>query len=171
MHDHSIPPFRDAEYNLTENLLWIADVCFYPESFDAGNIGNCTFCGSEMETLSFHRVESFNAIVAKCNTCDRLLLSLYDPDWVWYDEVNLSSSDRLPVARTGHEPYCELSNLSGLQLLEALPNNVLGTIFSPREIEAMFLRASGKKYVRQYLYNARKKYSRFADVFGIIIDV
>lgn len=49
--------------------------------------------------------------------------------------------------------------------------NKLTTIFSPSEIESMMAKSLGKKYVRQYLYRARKKYEKFQDVFGITLDI
>ncbi|MBP2029575.1 hypothetical protein J2755_000495 [Methanohalophilus levihalophilus] len=156
------------EYNPEENILWIANDRYKPETCEIGDIGNCIRCGNELETLSFHEVTPFNAIAARCTSCNRLLLSIYDSDWSWYKEVDLSRTTK--VVDQDQKPT-DLDELSGLQLLEAIPENALKTIFSPREVEAMFSRARGEKYVRQYLYNARKKYSRFADVFGILIDV
>jgi hypothetical protein len=159
---------ENIEYNPVNKILWIDDDSYYPEKCDIGGIGNCDQCGNELETLSFHKLTSFNAIVAKCTTCDRLLLSLYDFNWGWHNERELTPSKRLPSTKN---VVANLSNLSGLLLLEAIPENALKTIFSPREMEAMFARAEGKKYVRQYLYNARKKYSRFADIFDITLDI
>jgi hypothetical protein len=52
-----------------------------------------------------------------------------------------------------------------------VPMNKLTTIFSPSEIEAMIAKSLGEKYVRQYLYRARKKYPKFRDVFGITLDI
>lgn len=159
---------KNAEYNLEKNLLWIADDLYRPEKYDIGDIGNCIQCGNELGTLSFHRLGTIYGIVAKCTSCNRLLLSLYDSDWSWCKEVDLVPTKRVLDIRIG---ATELSDLSGLDLLESIPENALKTIFSPREIEAMFSRAKGDKYVRQYLYNARKKYTRFADIFGILIDI
>ena len=47
----------------------------------------------------------------------------------------------------------------------------LSTIFSPAEIDAIFAKVRGEKYIRQYLYRARKKYDYFEEVFGIKIQV
>lgn len=55
--------------------------------------------------------------------------------------------------------------------LTNVPMNKLTTIFSPSEIESMMAKSLGKKYVRQYLYRARKKYEKFQDVFGITLDI
>jgi len=47
----------------------------------------------------------------------------------------------------------------------------LETVFSPREIEAMIQKSKGENYVRQYLYNARKKYSLFNELFGYYLEI
>lgn len=156
------------EYNPEKHLLWIADELYYPEKHDVGDIGYCIQCGNELRTLGFHIIGSHYGIVAKCTSCNRLLLSIYDSDWNWCKEMELVSTNRVPSIRIGAS---ELSGLSGYNLLESIPENALKTIFSPREIEAMFSKAKGEKYVRQYLYNARKKYARFAEIFGIFIDI
>ena len=159
---------KKVEYNPEKSILWVADDIYFSEKCETGDIGCCVQCGNYLETLSFHKLAAFNAIVTKCAFCDRFLLFLYDLDWNWCKEIDLIVSKRQPSAKIGFDDF---SSLSGLQLLERIPENALRTIFSPREIEAMFLRAEGGKYVRQYLYNARKKYSKFSDVFGISIDV
>ncbi|NPE27774.1 hypothetical protein HNV12_07300 [Methanococcoides sp. SA1] len=61
--------------------------------------------------------------------------------------------------------------LSGIELLESIPEKQLNAIFSSTEITAMFARAKGENCIRQYLYNARKKYQKFEDVFGFHIEV
>lgn len=75
----------------------------------------------------------------------------------------------------GESNKARISDRSVLEVyytdLSKVPLNKLNTIFSPSEIEAMFSKSLGEKYVRQYLYRARKKYKKFQDVFGITLDI
>lgn len=159
----------NTSYNRKDKNLWIGKDNFFPENCEVGDIGNCVNCDFVMEPLSFHKLSSdYYAIVAQCSSCKRLILSVYDMDWKWCKEIDLATTEKVP--ETVAEDV-SLDKLSGIQLLESIPEKVLNTVFSPREIEAMYSRAKGEKYVRQYLYNARKKYDRFADIFGIRINI
>lgn len=146
------------EYELENNVLHVNGTEVKPYGLEDNDIGTCNACGSNLKTLSYHSFKDDILVVTKCTSCKRFTLIIYNKDWNWINEVIISQ-------------FLEHETSDDLLFLNSLSQKQLQTIFSPTEITAMFNRAKRKKCVRQYLYNARKKYQVFEDVFGIKISI
>ena len=162
-------------YDLKKNILHIGADQVPAYDIEANEIGVCSACGASLLSVSYHSFDDSLIIVAKCSECNSICANVYNNDWTWLDEVVIShfssekDQDRGAGGGTLKEDGSDAS--VSLKLLNSIPMKQLQTIFSPAEINAMFARAKGDECVRQYLYNARKKYNSFEDVFGITIDV
>lgn len=164
------------EYDLSNNVLYINKNYVQAYDIEENEIGICGACGAHLLSISYHLFNDL-IIVAKCSSCNLIFANIYDQDWVWLDEIVISHF--LPENTQNRNAGCDNilqtdgeSDISaGLKLLKSIPMKQLQTIFSPAEINAMFLRTKGDEYIRQYLYNARKKYGAFEDVFGITINI
>lgn len=146
------------EYELENNVLHVNGTEVMPYRLEENDIGTCNTCESNLKTLSYHSFNNYILVVTMCSSCRRSTLIIYDNDWNWINEVLISQ-------------FLEHGISDDLQLLKSISQKQLQTIFSTTEITAMFNRAKGEKCVRQYLYNARKKYQSFEDVFGIKISI
>ncbi|MGP8320919.1 MAG: hypothetical protein ACT6FE_01130 [Methanosarcinaceae archaeon] len=165
----------DYGYDLKNNILYIDRNCVQAYGIEENEIGVCSTCGAYLLSISYHSFDNL-IIVAKCSRCNLISANIYDINWTWLDEIIISHffSEIIKNKNTGCGALHNEggSNVgTGLKLIKNIPMKQLQTIFSPAEINAMFSRARGDKYVRQYLYNARKKYKTFEDVFGVNIDV
>lgn len=142
---------------------------------EENEVGTCSKCRYPIVSLSYHTINKESIIVGKCTKCGKLSANIYDQDWNWVSEIPNSHFSR-DVTKAGTSTPMkneveEGQQLSGLELLESIPEKQLHTVFSSTEITAMFARAKGESCVRQYLYNARKKYQKFEDIFGFKIEV
>ena len=162
-------------YDLKNNILHIGVNQVPAYETEANEIGICSACGASLLSLSYHSFNDSLIVVAKCVGCNSFSANIYNTDWTWLDEVSVSNviseTDQNMNGDTITLKKEETGVSLSLKFLSDIPMNQLQTIFSPAEINAMFARAKGDDCVRQYLYNARKKYGSFEDVFGIIIDV
>ena len=146
------------EYGLENNVLHINGTEVRSYRLEENDIGTCNACESNLKTLSYHSFNNYILVVSMCSSCRSFNLIIYDNDWNWIHEVLISQ-------------FLENDISDDLQILKSISQKQLQTIFSTTEITAMFNRAKGEKCVRQYLYNARKKYQAFEDVFGIKISI
>ena len=164
----------NLEYDLKNNVLCI-DKCQLPShGVENNEVGICSSCEANLLSISYHTFNEELVIVSKCGNCGLVYANIYDNNWAWLDEVVISHfSDDI----CNNNAKCAIERRSDdninekLKSLNNIPMKQLVTIFSPAEITAIFARAKGDECVRQYLYNARKKYDKFEDVFGIAIDV
>lgn len=144
-------------------------------------IGLCSLCDAQIISKSYHDLGDNIAVVAFCDECGASFVNFYDKSWNWISEQPLShfftyqeynviekNHNKRNLVREKEKPALKESYLKDLA---NIPLNKLNTIFSPAEIEAMKAKSHGKKYVRQYLYRARKKYKKFYEVFDIILDI
>ena len=161
-------------YDLNNNILYIGADQVPAYDIEANEIGACSACGASLLSISYHSFDDKLIIVDKCPGCNSIYADIYNTDWTWLDEIVIShfiSEKDQGGDAVGDTLKEEADAGVSLKLLNGIPMNQLQTIFSPAEINAMFARAKGDECVRQYLYNARKKYDAFEDVFGITIDV
>ncbi|MCL7410959.1 MAG: hypothetical protein M8350_04005 [Methanosarcinaceae archaeon] len=161
-------------YDPENNILYIGADQVPAYDIESNEMGACSACGASLLSISYHSFGDKLIIVDKCPGCNSIYADIYNNDWTWLDGIAISHffSEKDQAGNDSSGTMEEGSDVSkSLKLLNSIPMNQLQTIFSPAEINAMFARAKGDECVRQYLYNARKKYGSFDDVFGITIDV
>lgn len=163
------------EYDLKNNVLCIDENQLPEHSIENNEVGICSSCGANLLSISYHTFNEDLVIVSKCGNCGLFYANIYDNNWIWLDEAVISHfSDDICNNDAKCNPIgCGSDDVINekLQSLKNIPMKQLTTIFSSAEITAIFARVNGDECVRQYLYNARKKYDKFEDVFGIAIDV
>lgn len=148
----------DIKYDVEKNVIQVDDVDIYPQNLDANFIGVCSNCNSDVSSLSYHAYEDGMIVAGKCSLCDKIFAIRYDNEWNWQGEELISQ-------------FFEIKNSNDLKVLESIDKKKLSTVFTPAETGAMYAKACGEKYVRQYLYRARKKYADFEEIFGININI
>jgi hypothetical protein len=176
------PDTHNYSYDLKENIFYAGDRRIPAYELEENDIGTCGDCDSTITSLSYHELDDKFIVAGKCINCGALSANIYDNEWNWFSEVAIphfsrqipaSTADnediKLPDAREPEQPLDQ--DIDDLELLNSIPMKQIEAIFSPTEIKAMFARAKGEKCVRQYLYNARKKYQTFEDVFGIKLSI
>ncbi|WP_135611860.1 hypothetical protein [Methanococcoides sp. AM1] len=176
------PDNRNYSYDLKENILYAGEKKVPAYELEENEIGTCGDCESTIISLSYHETDDEFIVAGKCTKCGILSANIYDPDWKWVSELTISHFSR-PLSENNTEELsgtplnaqdpkeAEMPEINGLELLKTIPMKQIETIFSPTEITALFARAKGEKCVRQYLYNARKKYQTFEDVFGVKLTI
>lgn len=153
-------------YSLPNKLLCIDDDRLIPPFEEEVNeMGVCSECGGLLYSFTYHNFQDYNAVVCRCGDCSLLRVILFDPAWEWVGEYPVSiienaSQDGINLVES--DTIFDIENIAAIKL---------ETVFSPREIEAMIQKSKGQKYVRQYLYNARKKYPRFNELFGYSLGI
>lgn len=169
------------KYDSSNNFLQVDNTIVPSYDLTENPIGTCSFCDAQIISKSYHDLADNIAVVAYCEECGASFVNLYDREWNWLSEQPIShffSYQESDMPKK--DSHTEEKRLKGERLepeelyftdLAKLPMNKLTTIFSPSEIEAMVSKSLGEKYVRQYLYRARKKYKKFQDVFGITLDI
>ncbi|MDW5551003.1 MULTISPECIES: hypothetical protein [Methanosarcina] len=146
-------------YDLKENDLYVGENLIHAYSLEENEIGNCTNCNSILMSLSYHVSGEKTVVVTKCISCGAFYANIYDSEWNWVDEIQISL---LPIP-------IPISNqrIDDWKGLEAIPLKKLEAVFSRGEIEALFARAKDETPIRQYLYRARKKYKLFEEIFDL----
>ncbi|MDM7933965.1 MAG: hypothetical protein QUS08_01075 [Methanothrix sp.] len=127
--------------------LLMGDERLEPLSVEQYPAGFCDRCGSELQTLAYHRTGSGWFVSARCSR-EHLVVMRYDLDWNWLGDEELQISTR--DVR-----------------VSALPRERLEAVFTHAEIRDMLACEEGRPYVRQNLYRARAKYDRFEKLFGV----
>lgn len=157
----------NCKYDTNEKTLYINRYIIPAYKFEKNEIGSCSSCNSELSSISYHIYKDCYLIVTGCISCDNLYLNIFDNSWDWQSEILIDQVNNKPVDKTDNINSQNIETNEESEMLDNIPVKQLETIFSPTEIDAMFAKARGDKYVRQYLYRARKKYQDFEDVFGI----
>lgn len=160
---HSGADNVEYRYDLNEKTLYIEENRIPAYSLEKNEIGNCTACDSMLMSLSYHSAGENIAVITKCISCGAFYANLYDSDWNWVDEVQITL---LPIPILISNPV-----IYSWKELEAVPIKKLEAVFSKGEIEALFDRAKDKTPVRQYLYRARKKYDLFEEIFDLRLEL
>ncbi|WP_445475581.1 hypothetical protein ACT9XH_02220 [Methanococcoides methylutens] len=178
----TVPDTLTYSFDLKENILHAGESLIPAYELEANEIGTCGDCDSTIISLSYHEIDGEFIVVGKCTNCELLSANIYDPDWNWFREITISHFSR-PITEVNSVNLSKIpsdsqdpeeigsSEIDELKLLNSIPIKQIEAIFSPTEIKAMFARAKGEKCTRQYLYNARKKYQTFEDVFGIKLTI
>ena len=149
----------EYSYDLKGNNLYIGDNQINAYSLEENEIGNCTRYDSILMSLSYHTAGERNVVVTKCISCGAFYANIYDSEWNWVDEVQISLLP-IPVPISSQR----IDDWKGL---ESIPIKKLEAVFSKGEIEALFARAKDETPIRQYLYRARKKYKLFEEIFDL----
>ncbi|MDP2215895.1 MAG: hypothetical protein Q8J68_01180 [Methanolobus sp.] len=161
-------------YDLQKNILKTSEIELPLDNLEQNLIGICSKCNADVVSISYHLQGDKNVVASRCSACGRMYAILYDEYWVWLGEHPLQEvtslqqpvlEDADAVNEVNTEPTEELL------ALQAIPLKKLETIFTRAEIETLFAKANNKKYVRQYLYRARKKYPEFGELFGIYLQI
>lgn len=149
----------EYSYDLKGNNLYIGENQINAYSLEENEIGNCTICDSILMSLSYHMAGERNVVVTKCISCGAFYANIYDSEWNWVDEVQVSLLP-IPIPISSQR----IDDWKGL---ESIPIKKLEAVFSKGEIEALFARAKDETPIRQYLYRARKKYKLFEEIFDL----
>ncbi|SDG06249.1 hypothetical protein SAMN04488589_2089 [Methanolobus vulcani] len=148
----------NIKYDVESNVMQIDDIDLYPENLDRNFIGICKSCNSDVTSISYHVHDSGMVVAGKCTSCDIIYAIFYDTEWNWQGEETILD-------------FFNINNSSNIKFLDNIDQKKLETVFTPAETKAMYAKARGEKYVRQYLYRARKKYNDFYELFGIQINI
>ncbi|WP_340818176.1 hypothetical protein [Methanolobus sp. WCC4] len=148
----------EIRYDIEKNIIQVDSVEIDPQSLDKNFIGVCSNCNSDVSSLSYHAYEKGTIVAGKCSLCDTIFAIRYDTDWNWQGEE--------PITQ-----FFDIKNCNDLKVLDGIDKKKLSTVFTPAETGAMYAKVRGEKYVRQYLYRARKKYADFEELFGININI
>lgn len=168
------------KYDSSNNFLQVDNTIVPSYDLTENPIGTCSFCDAQIISQSYHDLGDNIAVVAYCEECGASFVNMYDKEWNWLSEQPISHffTYQESDAQTKDPQIGERKSNAGsvneevyYTDLTKVPMNKLTTIFSPSEIESMIAKSLGEKYVRQYLYRARKKYKKFQDVFGITLDI
>jgi transcription elongation factor Elf1 len=161
-------------YDLQNNILKADQVELPLDNLEQNLIGTCSKCNADVVSISYHLQDDKTVVATRCSVCGRMYAILYDKYWIWLGEHPLkeaaSSEHSGPGAvDTSDKESTEPSE--ELLALKAIPLRKLEAVFTQAEIKTLFAKASGKKYVRQYLYRARKKYPELREIFDINLNV
>lgn len=161
-------------YDLQNNRLKADDIEIPPNNLEQNLVGTCIKCNADVMSISYHLLDSRTVVASRCSACGRMYAILYDEYWIWLGEhpLNMAAS---PEQASSDNPDAEIEKIAEpseeLLALQAIPLKKLETVFTQAEIKTLFAKASGKKYVRQYLYRARKKYPEFGELFDIYLNI
>jgi hypothetical protein len=153
----------EYRYDLNEKTLYIEENRIPAYSLEKNEIGNCSSCDSMLMSISYHSAGENIAVITKCVSCGAFYANIYDSDWNWVDEAQITL---LPIPISISNPV-----IGSLEELEVVPLKKLEAVFSKGEIEALFARAKDRTPVRQYLYRARKKYELFEEIFDLKLEL
>lgn len=148
----------DFRYDVDKNVMQVDGIDLHPMSLEDNFIGICSNCNSDVNSLSYHSYENGMIVAAKCSLCDTVFAIMYDEQWNWQGEKSISQ-------------FFDLKSSNDLKTLDSIDKKKIAIIFTPTETNAMYAKARGEKYVRQYLYRARKKYNDFEELFGIQLNI
>jgi len=153
----------EYRYDLADSNLCIGEKRIPAYDLEENEIGSCSKCSAMLVSLSYHCVSEKNIVVTRCVSCRSFYANVYNLDWSWIDEVQLTL---LPIPIT-------ISNkvINDSKELEKLSMKKLQAVFSRGEIEALFAKTRNETPIRQYLYRARKKYKLFEEIFDIQLDL
>ncbi|TGC09357.1 hypothetical protein [Methanolobus halotolerans] len=162
-------------YDPKKNILFHKKTELPLKGLEQNFIGACSKCNADVVSISYHIYDDQNAVAAKCTNCEQLYAIIYDAFWIWIGEHLIDCDPHCTpaleeVSITPASEYQEEAS-EDLQVLQAIPQKKLSTVFTPAEIDSMFAKAAGKKYVRQYLYRARKKFDDFQELFDVYLNI
>ena len=155
----------NCEYDVENNCLLVDEKEITAYDIEENEIGACGDCQSELMSISYHSSETGTLVVSKCANCNAMCIVSYDSEWNWIEEI--------PITQF-YSSTCDQEESvvnKELELLESIPIKRLKCVFSQTELDSMFAKAKGEKYVRQYLSRARKKYSDFEELFEIKLEI
>lgn len=162
-------------YDPKNNILFHEKTEIPLDGLEHNFIGVCSKCNADVFSVSYHTYDDRTAVAARCTSCEQMYAIIYDALWNWIGEhsIELNGSNDAEHDASSFEIFNgSLEGLNDdLKALHAIPTKKLEAVFTPAEVDAMFAKAAGKKYVRQYLYRARKKYNHFYELFDVYINI
>lgn len=163
-------------YDPKNNILFHEKTELPLDGLEQNLIGVCSKCNADVYSVSYHKYDGQTSVAARCTNCEQMYAIIYDAFWNWIGEhaidpngANGDSEHDASSLETSGGSREDLND--DLKALHAIPTKKLETVFTPAEVDALFAKAAGKKYVRQYLYRARKKYGDFLELFDIYINI
>jgi len=161
-------------YDLLNNILKADEAELPLDNLEQNLIGACSKCNADVISISYHLQDDKTVVAARCSACGRMYAILYNKYWIWLGEYSLQEAES--SARQGPDAPDTVDEgntkpSEELLALQAIPLKKLETVFTQAEIKTLFAKASGKKYVRQYLYRARKKYPELREIFDIYLNI
>lgn len=160
-------------YDLQNNTLKADETELPLDNLEQNLVGTCSKCNADVISISYHLLDNWTVVAARCSACGRMYAIQYDEYWSWLGEHPLREVTSVEQASDKPDLDEEENTEPSEELLalQAVPLKKLETVFTQAEIKALFAKASGKKHVRQYLYRARKKYSEFGELFDIYLRI
>lgn len=158
-------------YDLQNNILKADDIELPLHNLEQNLVGACSKCNADVVSISYHLLDNRTVVASRCSACGQMHAILYDEYWIWLGEHPLNVADSSGQASRDAEMEETIEPSEELLALQAISLKKLETVFTQAEIKTLFAKASGKKYVRQYLYRARKKYPEFGELFDIYLDI
>jgi len=172
------------QYNFEKSHLLLDGTPLPLIKYEIDEIGICLKCSSPLKLLSAHIDAPISKnktgqkfLVSVCTKCSSVYVNIYDVSWSWLADaepelIDLEKTDitsgkkrkafKIPV-------YTEIIDSS--DGFEKIPMEQLKTVFSAAEIRAVLQKANGEKTIRQYYHRAKKKYSKFEEIYGIKINI
>jgi hypothetical protein len=147
--------------NQEKKLLFFEGRKLEPRSVEENVAGFCSDCDGELWSIAYYQVSEGWLVASRCEGCDRMVLSRYDPSWSWEEDLDLEAAEQERSAK-------EDSKTSSIS---DLPKEQLEAVFTPAELRDMERCEKGEAYTRQNLYRARAKYGKFERLFGVRIDI
>jgi transcription elongation factor Elf1 len=161
-------------YDLQNNILKANKTELPLDDLEQNLVGTCSKCNADVVSISYHLQDNRTVVASRCSACGQMYAILYDEYWIWLGEHLLreaTSSEQWDSENADNISEETTEPTEELLVLQAIPLKKLETIFTQAEIKTMFAKANGKKYVRQYLYRARKKYPEFGELFDIYLQI
>ena len=172
------------QYNFEKSHLLFDSTLLPLIKHEIDEIGICLKCSSPLKLLSAHidaavsNSSKNNAgqkfLVSKCTKCSSVYVNIYDLSWSWLADIEPELIE-LKIQDSGKKKifkipvYTEIINTS--ENFKKIPAEQLKTVFSTAEIQAILQKANGEKTIRQYYHRAKKKYSKFEEIYGIKINI
>jgi hypothetical protein len=156
------------EYDLKNNNLHLEENIIPAYSLEKNRIGNCSnceatpLCEATLLSLSYHAVDNNIIVITKCTSCGAFQANIYDSEWNWLEEVQVSL---LPIRIPISNPI-----IDSLEGLKGIPIEKIEVIFNRAEIEAIFASAKNETPIRKHLSRARRKYSIFEKIFDLRLE-
>lgn len=145
----------ELTYDVREKRVYYQGSGLNSQFFGPTLAGYCEKCEGCVNSEVCCECEGQHVVVGRCEACGRVVLLVFDGDWEVMGERVVEGS----------------SLVSDVSDFKSIPYKYLDAVFTPAEIEAMKNKYNNKKYSRQNLYRARKKYEKFKLLFNIELDI
>jgi hypothetical protein len=153
-----------------KNHLFFEGRKLEPRSVEENVVGFCSDCEGELWSIACYQLSEGWLVASRCDGCERMAISRYDPSWTWEGDFDLVVVAADPDQSAKEESQRSTPKTSTTSLSD-IPREELETVFTPAELRDMERCEKGEAYTRQNLYRARAKYEKFERLFGVRIDI